>query len=57
MPIEPEGFEVTVRGLQVNAGAGFIVVLTGDIMRMPGLPRKPLAEQLDLVDGEIRGLA
>ena len=39
----PEGFEVTVRGLQINAGAGFLVVLTGDILRMPGLPRRPLA--------------
>jgi len=39
----PRDFEVTVRGLQINAGAGFLVVLTGDILRMPGLPRRPLA--------------
>ena len=52
----PSDFEVTVRGIQINAGAGFLVVLTGDIMRMPGLPRTPLAESLDLLDGEIVGL-
>jgi formate--tetrahydrofolate ligase len=47
----PRDFQVTVRGIQINAGAGFLVVLTGDIMRMPGMPRRPLAESLDL-DGE-----
>jgi formate--tetrahydrofolate ligase len=52
----PEGFEVTVRSVQVNAGAGFLVVLTGDILRMPGLPRHPRAENIDLVDGEIVGV-
>jgi formate--tetrahydrofolate ligase len=52
----PRGFEVTVRGIQVNAGAGFLVVLTGDMMRMPGLPKSPLAERLDVVDGKIVGL-
>ncbi len=52
----PEGFDVTVRSVQVNAGAGFLVVLTGDILRMPGLPRHPLAEQIDLAGGEIVGL-
>jgi formate--tetrahydrofolate ligase len=52
----PRDFEVTVRGLQINAGAGFLVVLTGDIMRMPGLPRRPLAEQVDVRDGLIVGL-
>ncbi len=52
----PLDFEVTVRELRINAGAGFVVVLTGDILRMPGLPRMPLAESLDLVDGEIVGL-
>ncbi|MCP4037013.1 MAG: formate--tetrahydrofolate ligase, partial [bacterium] len=52
----PEDFELTVRRVQVNAGAGFLVVLTGDIMRMPGLPRKPLAEQIDVRDGAIVGL-
>jgi formate--tetrahydrofolate ligase len=52
----PEGFELTVRGVQINAGAGFLVVLTGDIMRMPGLPRRPLAERIDVVEGRIVGL-
>ncbi|MDH3627355.1 MAG: formate--tetrahydrofolate ligase [Acidobacteriota bacterium] len=52
----PDDFVVTVRGLQINAGAGFLVVLTGDILRMPGLPRKPIAEAVDLRDGEIVGL-
>jgi len=52
----PLDFEVTVRELRINSGAGFVVVLTGDILRMPGLPRKPLAESLDLVNGEIVGL-
>jgi formate--tetrahydrofolate ligase len=48
---------VTVREIQINAGAGFLVVLTGDIMRMPGLPRRPLAEQIDLDErGQITGL-
>jgi formate--tetrahydrofolate ligase len=52
----PDDFEVTVREIQINAGAGFLVVLTGDIMRMPGLPRKPLAEAIDLREGRITGL-
>ncbi len=52
----PEDFEVTVRRIEINAGAGFLVVLTGDVMRMPGLPRKPLAERIDLRDGVITGL-
>ncbi len=52
----PDGFDVTVRSVQINAGAGFLVVLTGDILRMPGLPRRPLAERIDLVAGEIVGL-
>jgi formate--tetrahydrofolate ligase len=52
----PTGFDVTVRGLEINAGAGFVVVLTGDILRMPGLPRKPRAENIDFVDGKIEGL-
>jgi len=53
----PTDFEVTVRGIQINAGAGFLVVLTGDILRMPGLPRKPLAESIDLQGDIIVGLA
>jgi formate--tetrahydrofolate ligase len=52
----PTDFELTVKDLHINAGAGFIVVMTGDIMRMPGLPRVPSAEQIDLVDGKIVGL-
>ncbi|MBC8072856.1 MAG: formate--tetrahydrofolate ligase, partial [Deltaproteobacteria bacterium] len=53
----PRGFEVTVRGVQIAAGAGFLVVLTGEIMRMPGLPRVPAAARIDLRDGEIVGLS
>ncbi len=53
----PQDFEVTVRNLVVSAGAGFVVVLTGEILRMPGLPKRPLAEQIDVVDGRIVGLA
>ncbi len=52
----PEDFEITVRSLVVSAGAGFVVPLLGDIMRMPGLPREPQAEKMDLVGGEIEGL-
>jgi formate--tetrahydrofolate ligase len=52
----PQDFEVTVRALHVAAGAGFVVVLTGEILRMPGLPRKPLAEGIDLENGRIVGL-
>ena len=52
----PSDFEVTVRGIQINAGAGFLVVLTGDILRMPGLPRAPQALNIDLIDGAIAGL-
>lgn len=53
----PTGFEVNIRELSVSAGAGFIVVLTGNIMRMPGLPKKPAAEQVNIAaDGKITGL-
>ncbi len=52
----PTGFELTVRDLHINAGAGFIVVMTGEILRMPGLPRRPSAEQIDIRDGKIVGL-
>lgn len=53
----PEGFEVAVRELTVSAGAGFIVVLTGNIMKMPGLSKIPAAEQVDVdVEGKISGL-
>jgi formate--tetrahydrofolate ligase len=53
----PEGFTVTVRNVKVSAGAGFIVALTGDIMTMPGLPKSPAAERIDVdADGKISGL-
>ena len=53
----PKGFTVTVRNLKVSAGAGFIVALTGDIMTMPGLPKVPSAEKIDVdEDGRISGL-
>ena len=53
----PEGFRITVRDLRVSAGAGFVVALTGDIMTMPGLPRVPAAEKIDVtLDGRITGL-
>ncbi|MCQ2354198.1 MAG: formate--tetrahydrofolate ligase [Clostridia bacterium] len=53
----PEGFTVTVRSLKVSAGAGFIVALTGDIMTMPGLPKSPAAERIDVDEnGKISGL-
>ena len=53
----PNGFTVTVRNVKVSAGAGFIVALTGDIMTMPGLPKSPAAERIDVdEDGKISGL-
>ena len=53
----PEGFNVTVKNIKISAGAGFIVVLTGDIMTMPGLPKAPAAEKIDVDDdGRITGL-
>ena len=53
----PEGFTVTVKNVKVSAGAGFIVVLTGDIMTMPGLPKVPAAEKIDVDEnGKITGL-
>ena len=53
----PKGFTVTVRNLRVSAGAGFIVALTGDIMTMPGLPKVPAAEKIDVdAEGKITGL-
>lgn len=53
----PTGFKITVRSLKVSAGAGFIVVLTGDIMTMPGLPKVPAAEKIDVDEnGVISGL-
>ena len=53
----PKGFTVSVRNLKVSAGAGFIVALTGDIMTMPGLPKSPAAERIDVDEnGRISGL-
>lgn len=53
----PEGFTVTVRNMKVSAGAGFIVALTGEIMTMPGLPKHPAAERIDVDEnGKISGL-
>ena len=53
----PRGFKVPIRDVNVSAGAGFVVVITGDIMTMPGLPKIPAAEQIDIdADGRIVGL-
>ena len=52
----PTDFTVTIRGVTPSIGAGFIVALSGDIMRMPGLPHEPAAERMDIVDGKIVGL-
>ena len=53
----PEGFRISVRNLKVSAGAGFIVALTGDVMTMPGLPKSPAAERIDVdSEGRITGL-
>ncbi len=53
----PEGFEISVKQINISAGAGFIVVLTGDIMTMPGLPKVPAAENIDVDEnGKIVGL-
>lgn len=53
----PEGFDITVRNLKVSAGAGFVVALTGSIMTMPGLPKVPAAEKIDIDEnGNISGL-
>lgn len=53
----PEGFSLTVKNIRIAAGAGFLVALTGDIMTMPGLPKIPAAEQIDVDDeGRITGL-
>ena len=53
----PSGFKITIRNCRIAAGAGFIVVLTGDVMTMPGLPKVPAAEKIDVTDdGFISGL-
>ena len=54
----PIGFRITVREVKVSAGAGFIVAITGDIMTMPGLPKVPAANGMDITeDGVIIGLS
>ena len=52
----PVGFNVTAKDVRLRAGAGFVVVLMGDIGTMPGLPRRPAAERIRVVAGEIEGL-
>ena len=53
----PRGFTITVRNIKVSAGAGFLVALTGDIMTMPGLPKEPAANRMDIDPaGKITGL-
>ena len=53
----PKDFEVTVRDINIYNGAGFVTVLLGDIMTMPGLSRKPNCELIDVIDGEIVNLS
>jgi len=53
----PVGFNITIRDITISAGAGFLVALTGDIMKMPGLPKVPAAENIDIdAEGKIKGL-
>ena len=52
----PELFGVTVRGFVIAAGAGYVVPLLGEILRMPGLPKEPQSDHIDLVDGEVVGM-
>ena len=53
----PEGFKVKVREIRLSAGAGFFVVIAGDIMTMPGLPKQPASDNIDIDDqGKIVGL-
>lgn len=53
----PRGFKITVREVRISAGAGFIVPMTGTITTMPGLPRDPAAEKMDIdANGKISGL-
>jgi len=51
------GFTITFENLVLNHGAGFVVAVAGEIMRMPGLPKEPAAMQIDVVDGQITGLS
>jgi formate--tetrahydrofolate ligase len=52
----PEGFEISVRNVVLSAGAGYLVPLVGNILRMPGLPASPQANRMDLVNGKVQGL-
>ena len=53
----PTGFKISINDVKVSAGAGFIIPMAGDIMRMPGLPKVPAANRIDILeDGEIVGL-
>ena len=52
----PSGHIAPIRGVRLSAGAGFVVVLLGDILTMPGLPRTPAAESIRLADGKVEGL-
>lgn len=53
----PTGFTINIRDIVINRGSEFIVLIAGDIMRMPGLPKSPQAERIDIVNGEIEGLS
>lgn len=53
----PSGFNINVRDIVINTGAEMLVLIAGDIMRMPGLPKSPQAERIDIVNGEIEGLS
>ena len=53
----PTGFKIAIRDIVINCGAEMLVLIAGDIMRMPGLPKSPQAERIDLIDGEITGLS
>jgi formate--tetrahydrofolate ligase len=54
----PTGFRITVRDIEIAAGAGFVVPICGEIMRMPGLPEVPAAEGMDIdVEGKVTGLS
>ena len=52
----PKGFTISVKQVDISAGAGFVVVKTGNIMTMPGLPKVPAANNIDINNGEITGL-
>lgn len=53
----PKDFEMTIREFVINSGAEMIVAIAGNIMRMPGLPKSPQAERIEVVDGVIEGLS